>query len=523
MATTQNRIPPEIATPNALLKKDPPHQGNGTHVFDSAERTVAASLIAEWPERPSGALKRIIDGAPDSFFDPRLGELVYLAKVYAHDMGSVEPDALKHQNPRFSELIFQLSPHAVSHVLAELEAKTVLSAWQTRKLQSELQSLRKDLDIQPEATLAGISTRFLKLSKDFEDSPQSSTGIKTGFFEQFADYLLPQNQEILGNYLCGGSVTMLVGQGGLGKSRLALCLAVAQITGKPWCDIPTSLPPKRWLMLGVENSIRRIRSDTRNIRSRCSPSEIALLNNHLRIQLVESIDDGVPDDFARITAEVQNLASDVVVIDPISDWINVSDQNSAAEMRQATRLLIHAIHKANPLAAILLLHHARTGRQNILQATGFDAANFASGSKALHAIVRCQLNLAPADPDDSNKLVLHCAKSNDAEPFHTRGILYDHSSCNYAIDPDFNLQTWEDRVEGKISGQSAGIGDVVRAVRSGLRSSSEIVNHLVSSTLCSPKTAKRRLSDALDKGYLQKLDGLRGQFILGPKASSVAV
>src|SRR5262245_1333891 len=70
---------------------------------------------------------------------------------------------------------------------------------------------------------------------------------------QFLQYVEPANNHlVLPAYLSKGSITSMIGQGGLGKSRLALWLAVSQITGKPWCGLETGGDPQRWLFLGDE-------------------------------------------------------------------------------------------------------------------------------------------------------------------------------------------------------------------------------------------------------------------------------
>ena len=84
-------------------------------------------------------------------------------------------------------------------------------------------------------------------------------------------------------------------------------------------------------------------------------------------------------------------------------------------MKETIRLMFGIIRRAAPTAALLASHHARTGRLNIAQGVGYDAANFASGGKTLLAAARCQMNLMPASEKDSTRLVLNCAKANNCD------------------------------------------------------------------------------------------------------------
>src|SRR5205814_10503090 len=58
-----------------------------------------------------------------------------------------------------------------------------------------------------------------------------------------------------------GELSTLIGQGGLGKTRLTLWLAICQILGRAWCGLETGGEPKKWLFLGDENSIARTKED----------------------------------------------------------------------------------------------------------------------------------------------------------------------------------------------------------------------------------------------------------------------
>ena len=206
--------------------------------------------------------------------------------------------------------------------------------------------------------------------------------------------------------------------------------------------------------------------------------------------------------------------------DPLGNFAP-GDISKPGEMKEAVRILRGIIRRTAPKAALYLLHHARTGRQNIAQGIGWDAANFASGGKALFAAARCQMNLMPGKADDDTRLVLHCAKANNCQRFETRGLIFDPQTCTYAVDTDFDADTWLAEVEGRTrSGQSlCTVADVVSAVQDGYTTTKGLVEHLCDSYATSKRTAERLISKALKVEGIKQLT--RGRYILGRKAEKL--
>ena len=221
-------------------------------------------------------------------------------------------------------------------------------------------------------------------------------------------------------------MTTCIGQGGIGKSRLfGLWLPVCQILGRQWCGLNTAGEPQKWLVLGDENSIARIKSDLQHLYEGLSQEERVKVNKFLRLQAVLGLEDadmnlGDATTQARLAQTIQEQAPGAVVADPLVNFAP-GDISKPGEMKEALRLLVGTIRRAAPSAALLLLHHARTGRQNIAQGVGYDAANFASGGKTLFAAARCQMNLMPASEEDDTRLLLSCAKANNCQKFAAAG------------------------------------------------------------------------------------------------------
>src|SRR5262249_36854640 len=160
-------------------------------------------------------------------------------------------------------------------------------------------------------------------------------------------------------------------------------LPICQITGREWCGIPTAGEPQKWLILGDENSIARIKSDLQRILANLTDAERVRVDEFLRLQAIVSIDDtdlnlGDATTHARIMATIESVSPGAIVADPLSNFAP-GDISKPGDMKEAIRLFASTVRRPAPLAALVILHHARPGRQNIAQGVGWDAGNFGSG------------------------------------------------------------------------------------------------------------------------------------------------
>lgn len=332
----------------------------------------------------------------------------------------------------------------------------------------------------------------------------------------------PGSHLLLPAYVTKGELTSIIGQGGLGKTRLALWLAICQILHRPWCGLETGGEPQKWLFLGSENSVSRIKGDLQRILSNLSQEECGRVDEFLMLQAILGFEDADMnlDDLAnreRIKLTVDQTKPGAIVPDPLVDF---SEQDIAkpAGMKQALRVLVSTIRRVAPGAAIVALHHARTGRQNIIQSVGWDAANFASGGKTLFSMSRCQINLAPGSEKNDTRLVLSCAKANNCVRFVERGLCFDPLKFTYTVDPEFDVETWRASVEGRTrTGQSlCTVVEVVSAVQDGYATTKALVEHLVDAYATSKSSVERAIRKAINCDAIATLS--RGKFILGKKS-----
>jgi hypothetical protein len=347
---------------------------------------------------------------------------------------------------------------------------------------------------------------------------------------EFLDYEAPEGTFMLGDgYVEAGAWTSLVGIGGLGKSRLAMWLAISIITGRDWCGLPTSQRTERCIIFCTENGLRRWKADLKNAKTVLSEDEWQLVEENLRCLAVTEEEDGVlllsdPTVLEKLHLTLGEEPSALLVFDPLAD-MNVGDESKTTDMVETIRALKGVIrHTKSRSAAVVLVHHARTGASNIAQAgDNYSAGNFGRGAKALYSSVRCEIQLAPGDKDDANRIVLACGKANDTPKFKTRGIVFD--GVTYEVDPDFDVDAWRADVNGQ-RGNSTGptVLEVARAVKdlcpfatSLPAKKSDIDDAMgVGAGETTRKTVGNKLRKAIKLDYLVKGTKV-GEYLLGSK------
>jgi len=329
---------------------------------------------------------------------------------------------------------------------------------------------------------------------------------------QFRSWQEPPDLNILGDGLLQkGGLAVVGGQGGVGKSRYALQLAICQTLGLPFVGLDTHGKPQRWLFIGNENSISRMKTDLDAMLSQYTEEQIDILERHLFMQALVDTDDyfislGDEDIKARWIQTLMEFRPTVLVADPFGNILD-GDMLKDADVRRTIAELTKIAREANPLMAIVILHHARTGRQNILQAVGWDKGNFLIGSKALYSAARTVINMAPGDKEDSSKVVMSCGKSNNAKAFSTVGLCLNETTHFYEIDTDFDLEAWEADVSGERSGKEKKltVQDIIDhiAAAGGKCDKVELIEALTTAFDCSAKTARRRISEGFQLQYFR--------------------
>lgn len=273
---------------------------------------------------------------------------------------------------------------------------------------------------------------------------------------------LPPRETFWGEIFALCQVQVIFGQGGLGKSRVALNLARNQVLRLPFCGLQTGARPLRHLLMGSENSIHRLQGDVRAMSNGLAPEQITLLEEHVHLATLENPGDafinvGDEDNVTRWESTVRSVRPEVLWVDPWGDVL--SGDGFDRDVRETLTILIRIARQVNPDCAIVILAHSRTGAQNIALAVGFGAADFGKGSKALYSAARAVVNLAPYDETDQPPILCVCAKSNDAPRFPAFVMGMHPVERTYDTFGPVDVEAWREDVTAKLAAKRSATRD----------------------------------------------------------------
>ncbi len=270
--------------------------------------------------------------------------------------------------------------------------------------------------------------------------------------DEILDMVFDDSDIILGDRIIAkGQSAVLVAQGGLGKSRIILQLAAAIISGRDFLNMPTGGRDLRWLILQTENSNRRLNADLQRIRAWLG-DDWPRFNEQVVFHTVETDDDcfvslDSPENQFAIQAAIEASRPDIISPDPLNDFA-IGDLNKDSDMRATLIALSRICRRGNPERAIIVLHHALTGKAGAAKATGFDRSSFGRNSKALFAWTRGQINLAPVDGDGNDRLIVACGKCSNGREFSPFGVRLNPETMIYEVDPAIDVSAWAQEITG---------------------------------------------------------------------------
>ena len=307
------------------------------------------------------------------------------------------------------------------------------------------------------------------------------------------------SDRLLGDRLMakGQPFTMLAA-GGAGKSRLLLQLIVCMLTGRKFLNFETYGAGLKWLVLQTENSNRRLQDDLQKLKQWIG-DDWHLVQANLVLHTLETDEDGLVylADVLNQTAVAEAIEStkpDVVAFDPLGDF-GIGNPDKDEDMRETTRTISRLCKKENPERAIVVLHHAITGRSGAAKAIGFDRASFGRNSKVLQAWTRGQMNITPVDPDSNERLVIACGKCSNGKEFVTFAVALNPATMIYEVDQNFDIEVWQADITGKPTGPLMNPDRVRQLCGKGM-DKADLAKAIVKDCGCSRATAYRQIATA---------------------------
>ena len=254
--------------------------------------------------------------------------------------------------------------------------------------------------------------------------------------------------------LARGQPMTILAPGGTGKSRILLQMLACLITDRDFVGFPCRGRGMKWLLLQTENSNRRLQSDLHRIKAWLG-NDWAEFDAALKIHTMEHEEDGMVylsdvSNQKAIEELIVEHACTGVAFDPLGDF-SMGDPNKDQDMRDTCRCISKLCKKNNPDRAVIVVHHAGTGKAGASKATGYDRTSFGRNSKVLHSWTRGQINIAAGSSDSNEKLVIACGKCSNGKEFDAFGVVLNLDTMIYEVDPEFNLEEWQQQVSGEKS------------------------------------------------------------------------
>lgn len=313
----------------------------------------------------------------------------------------------------------------------------------------------------------------------------------------------------------------ILGPGGVGKSRLSMQLAICVILERDFLGLDTSCPDSTWLFLQAENGNRRLTGDLKAMKKTMDRREWKKVSDQITIHTLEhEFDERLQlndlENKAAIARLIRARQPQVVVYDPLSSFAK-GCLNSDGGMQDTYREATTLARLGNLDAAVVLVHHAQTGRKGVGQAVGFDRINYGRGSKALHALARGQINVAPGDPHGGQKIVVACGKNSNGQDFDPIGAMLNETTMFYEIDPDFNLLEWQASLNGGAAPKPGLTPEVVaEIVRDVPLTKKELMIQICEQDGCGKSTAYKAIERAENTSIVK---GKSGKFAPIEKAA----
>lgn len=395
---------------------------------------------------------------------------------------------------------------AACHSIANFEA-WLDEAWNFYESRTRLEGLDEAL------RLARGGVKWSVISKGLRsllDAPTGSPALSIRSPSEILGMHFDDSDRILGDRLLAkGQPLTIVGPGGLGKSRLLLQLAACCITGLPFLGFETRGQGLRWLVFQAENSTRRLQSD---LQAMASGENWCRTDGLLFIHTLETEEDSFlslasPENEARIAQAIARTNPDIIAFDPLNAFA-IGDLNSDVDMAATCRAISKLAKAGNPERAIIVIHHAITGKAGAAKSVGYDRTSFGRNSKVLHSWTRGQINVAPGSPDNNETLVLSCGKCSNGKEFERFAARLNTQTMIYELDGSFDFDSWQSDVSG-VKREASVTVDLVAEICKGALTKRNLVKAVMDETGCAKSLAYRKIDAAVlsKRIHLSKLNG----------------
>lgn len=243
---------------------------------------------------------------------------------------------------------------APSEVLFRQSEAKVLELSQRRTLREKVIALA-DKNFES-MTSEEITKAIEGINESFSPDNARDTGISAIMgvpmdFWEMADYEYERPEDFIQGILPIECILLLYGVQKVGKSLLALLLALHLAAGKPWFHLQISKPHKT-LFISAEGGLPMLIDRIQHLKA----GEIIPPAENLKIWAIPPIDILSATEFGGLVAAIETFQPEVIILDPLSK-LHTKDENSNDEMAEVLGRLRQLV--TNHGRSLILNHHAR--------------------------------------------------------------------------------------------------------------------------------------------------------------------
>ncbi len=289
-------------------------------------------------------------------------------------------------------------------------------------------------------------------------------------FDEILGMTFDETDNVLGDrQLAKGENSCIVGPPGAGKTRLVMQLAIAGIVGRDFLGMPVNGKSLRWLFLQVENSNRRLNIDLGYFKRWVDDDALwKTVVDQCVVHTLENDTDGLVflDNWAnkeKLAEAIDATKPDVVPWDSLQNY-GIGDLNRDSDMFKSLHEISMLTKRGNPHAIPFVIHHSLTGRAGAIKAIGMEKGGYSRNSKTLTAWTRSQINVAVANPNIYETVILSCGKCSNGKEFEPFAAKFNEDTHIYELDADFDIEKWLASVKSnKVDNHKIPVETVVEA------------------------------------------------------------
>ena len=352
----------------------------------------------------------------------------------------------------------------------------------------------------PTKTARDIRAASERMAESYSRDGNSRNGLTIRTPNELINMAFDGNDIILGDRLLAkGQPLTILAPGGTGKSRLLLQLIASIISESDFLGLPTKGKDLSFLIIQTENSNRRLQQDLHRVKAHLNGTWDKF-DKQVRIHTLETDHDGMvflsdPKNVSAILKLISNHNPDVIVFDPLGDFC-MGDPNKDQDMRDTCRCISNLCRQGKPNRAIIVIHHAGTGKFGAAKTTGYDRSSFGRNSKVLHSWTRGQINISPGAKDDNNSIVIACGKCSNGKEFEPFAAKLNPETMIYELDPSFDFEAWQSDIGNKPAPKAVSLDAIRDTCPVPGISKPDLARRIISEFGCARPTAYRWIEKA---------------------------